>query len=255
MSNKQVAFYDDPSFNYQKYWVGREYEDKSDKIALQRLLSLIPKGGTLLDIGGGFGRLVPEYTKRFDHCLLIDPSDKLLKEARNLCRKYKNLRIKKGYIESLPLKNNSFEKVLVVRTLHHLENPVKAIKEIYRVLKPNGYLILEFANKIRFKSLLKAFFKLNFDFLTSHRPLDISRKEGVAPFFSYHPSHIKTLLLANKFRILKVLSVSNLRNPWIKKITPLHLLLKIESLLSKFFSSLPIFRFYGPSIFILAQKR
>jgi len=246
-------FYDEPSFDYQKYWQGREYEDTAEKIVLKRLLKIIGKKEKLLDIGGGYGRLVPEYAKNFQNCLIIDPSEKLLSQAKKLCFKYKNLSLQKGIIEKIPQKDESFDVVLCIRTFHHLEKPRQAIREIHRVLKPKGFLILEFANKIRFKNILKAIFKLNFNFLVDHKPEKVGK--GKIPFYSYHPNQIKTILLSKGFKIIKIFSVSNFRSPLIKKIIPLKILLKLELLFSLISSKFSPLTFWGPSIFILAQKK
>jgi len=255
MSTKNCAIYDDPRYNYQEYWQGREYEDKSERIALRKLFNLIPRKNTILDIGGGFGRLTPEYVDLFKKCVLIDPSKKLLNQAEKLCQKYKNLSVKNGLVEKLSAADEKYDAIITVRTLHHLKNLPLAIKNISQIVKPNGFFILEFANKIRFKSLIRAFSHLNFDFLTSHKPQNISHQKATVPFVSYHPSQIKTLLLTNGFSIIKILSVSNFRHTLFKKLFPLKILLKIESLFSDVFPHLPFFRFFGPSVFILAQKK
>jgi len=248
-----TALYDEPSFSYPKYWQGRKYEDAAERIALKRLLKITGRKEKLLDIGGGYGRLAPEYVKNFQKCLIIDPSEKLLDRAKKLCFKYKNLSLKRGIIEKIPEKDKSFDVVISIRIFHHLENPQKAIKEIFRVLKPKGFLILEFANKIRFKNILKALLKLNFNFLVDHKPEKIGKNK--VPFYGYHPNQIKTLLLAEGFNIIKTFSVSNFRSPLIKKIIPLKILTQLESLFSLISSKFYLFQFWGPSIFILAQKK
>lgn len=250
-----MTYYDDPKFDYQKYWTERVYEDKAERIALQRLFRYVSPKKTLIDIGGGFGRLTSEYAPLFQKCFLLDPSEKLLRKAKTICGKYKNLSFKRGFIENLPFKNQSFDTAICIRTIHHLENLPKTIEEISRILKPKGYLILEFANKMRFKNILRAIFSFNFNFFTNHQPVNISSKKNAVPFFSYHPNQIKTLLLANGFEIKKILSVSNFRQPQIKKIIPLKLLLRMESFFSLLSSYFPPFQFWGPSIFILAQKK
>lgn len=250
------VFYDDPAFDYQKYWTTREYEDKSEKIALKRFFQFIPQTHkkSLIDIGGGFGRLTPEYTSLFKSCLLVDPSEKLLNEAQKLCQKYPNLSIKKAFVEKLPAGDKSFDVALLIRILHHLTDLGLVLKEINRVLKPSGFLILEFANKMHLKNCLKALFRGDLKFFTDHTPENISRKRRVAPFLNYHTNHIKTLLYSHGFKIIKTFSVSNFRHSLIKKIIPLKILLALEGIFSFSSSYLPIFRFFGPSIFILAQK-
>ncbi len=250
-----VTFYDDPFFDYRKFWVGRLYEDQAEKIALKRLLQLVSPRKKILDIGGGFGRMVPEYASLFEKCVLMDPSEKLLDQAKKFCHRYQNVLIKRGIVEKIPQKDDSFNTVISIRTFHHLSDPRKAIKEISRVLKPGGFLILEFANKMRFKNILKAVFSFNLNFFTNHRPIRVGQNNKKIPFFSYHPNQIKTLLFSEGFKIVKIISVSNFRSPLIKKIIPLRLLLKLESIFSLISSYFPPLQFWGPSIFILAQKK
>lgn len=256
MGQKAKVFYDDPLFDYKKYWATREYENQSEKIALKRLFHLIPQTHkkTIIDIAGGFGRLTPVYAPLFKSCLLIEPSQKLLDEAKKLCQEYKNLIIKRGFLEKLPVGNQEFDVALFIRAIHHLSDLGTAMKEINRALKPGGFLILEFANKFHLKNCLKALFSLNFKFFTDHTAYEISQKRGSVPFINYHPNRIKTLLLSNGFRIIKSLSVSNFRFLLFKKFIPLAILLFLESSFSLLTSHFSLLRYCGPSIFILAQK-
>lgn len=243
-------FYDDPSYNYQKYWRERSYENRAEKIALKRIFHLIGSGEALADVGGGFGRLVPEYGPYFKKCVLVDPSQKLLTQAKKLCSQYKNLTIVKGRIENLPLNSRTFDAVLLIRILHHLSRPQEAVKEIYRILRPGGYLILEFANELHAKNWLRALLRLDFNFFTRHTPEDLGHQKGTLPFFNYHPNQIKTLLLSEGFEIVKTFSVSNFRHPLVKKIIPDKILLFLEKLSQEPLAYLN----FGPSIFVLAQK-
>lgn len=246
-SSKPVADYDDPSFNYKKYWQERQYEHFSEELVLKKFFSLIPKKESLIDIGGGFGRLTPFYTPLFKKCVLVDPSKRLLKAAKKLTKKYPNLKTIKGAALKLPFKNNLFDVALMVRTVHHLPSPDQSFKEVHQVLKPDGYFILEFANKLHFKAILKAIFTLNFYYLTDHTPVEKSEE---IVFFNLHPQAIKSLLLKNGFQIIKAVSVSNFRSTFLKKILPLKILLFLENITQAIF---PVYT-SGPSVFILAQK-
>ncbi len=238
------------SYNYPHYWQKRKYEHLAETIALKRLLAEVSHKDRLLDVGGGFGRLAKIYAPLFNHCLLIDPSEKLLKIAKKRLKKYKNIKVEKGGLPKLPVADSQIDCVLIVRVAHHLPQLGKAIVEIQRVLKPGGHLILEFANKVHGKSVVRALFSRKANYLLSHLPENISRSQRVS-FFNYHPTHIKSLLLANGFEEIETLSVSNLRNPMFKKFLPLNFLLFLESICQ------PVLSFFnfGPSIFILAQKK
>jgi ubiquinone/menaquinone biosynthesis C-methylase UbiE len=238
------------SYNYPHYWQKRKYEHLAETIALKRLFAKVSRKNNLLDVGGGFGRLAEIYAPLFNNCLLIDPSEKLLKIAKKRLKKYKNIKVEKGGFPKLPVADSQIDCVLIVRVVHHLPQLEKAVIEIQRVLKPGGYLILEFANKIHGKSIIRVLLGRKPNYLLSHLPENISHSREI-PFFNYHPTHIRSLLLANGFREIKTLSISNFRNPIFKKLIPLNLLLFLESILQ------PILSFFnfGPSIFILAQKK
>ncbi len=258
MKTKLIPYYDDLKFDYRQYWQTRKYEDLADKMALKKLFKLIfektpsiKNQGKIIDIGSGFGRLAPEYANFFKNCLLIEPSNKLLKEAKKFCQKYKNVNFQKSFVEKLPVANRSFDVALMIRVAHHLEDLEKMITEVTRVLKPGGYFILEFANKIHLKNRLKAIFHFNWRFFLEHQPENLKTKKGSNPFYNYHPNQIKTLLLSNGFKIIRCLSVSNFRHSWLKKLLPLRILLFMEELRQNLDFNCHLY--LGPSIFFLAQ--
>jgi len=248
---KQIPFYDDPSFNYKNYWRERKYENKTDQLALKRFLKLVPKKNNLIDIGAGFGRLTPVYRSQFKKCVLLDPSTKMLNEAK-VRFKEKNIEFVKAYVEKLPFKDKIFDVAIFIRIIHHLKKPPVAIKEAARVLKPGGYFILEFANKLHLKAKIRAILRLNFKFFSDLTPTKVGHtKPKTVPFLNYHPESIKMMLTKNGFEIIKILSVSNFRNSLCKKILPLKILLFLEKISQEIYSPFHA----GPSIFILARKR
>lgn len=47
-----------------------------------------------------------------------------------------------GDIHALPLEDNSQDAIVCVSVLEHVENPIKACSELYRVLRPGGFLLV-----------------------------------------------------------------------------------------------------------------
>lgn len=83
------AAYD--SYDYFSYWQGREYEHKSEVVALKAFLHHIKKINKILEIGAGFGRLSPTYAFRAKKIILTDPSSKTLKYSQRYFQKQEKL--------------------------------------------------------------------------------------------------------------------------------------------------------------------
>lgn len=249
------SFYD--SFDYPSYWLGRTYEDRSERIALERLFSKIPKKKekNFVDIGGGFGRLSNLYSPLFKQCLIVEPSIGLIKKGKESLEYSSNVTFSLGSLPKLTtIKNSSFNVAMMVRVIHHLKYPEISLKEISRVLKDDGYLVIEVANKIHFLAKIRAFFSGASNFSKDLSSVDIRSKESIEQgkilFINYHPDKIMRDFESLGFRVIETLSVSNFRNPLIKKIIPLKLLIFLEKNMQK-----PLAKgFFGPSIFFLVQK-
>lgn len=246
------AYYD--TYNYPSYWEGREYEHQAEIIAINNFLKKIQRLKTIVEIGTGYGRLVPSYYFRGKRIILSDPSARLLKIARSRL-KNKGIEFIHSGVENLypKIRKNTADLTILVRVLHHLENPDEALSIISKITKSGGYLILEFPNKRHLKATISELFHGNLTF-----PLDISPKEvknrkkrkKTIPFYNYHPDVIKEILKKYGFSAIETRSVSNIRSPFFKKLFPVETLLSFEKILQKPFSYIN----FGPSIFILAKK-
>lgn len=249
------AAYD--SFDYPAYWIGREYEHKSEIFAIKTFLNKIKKINSVLEIGAGFGRLASTYSFRAKKVTLSDPSSRTLKVARETFRSKPNFKYIHSSIENLPkkIRKNTIDLIIIVRVLHHLKDINTAFKIINGMLKPGGYLIFEFANKKHLKARARNFLKGNFKFNKDTETTDIRSKraikKGTLPFLNYHPEKIRSVLGEFGFEVIEKRSVSNIRSSFLKRIFSTELLVFLEKNLQSIFSLLDL----GPSIFVLARKR
>ncbi|MGE3724342.1 MAG: class I SAM-dependent methyltransferase [Candidatus Sericytochromatia bacterium] len=109
------------------------------------------KGKKVLDIGCGNGYVLSKYAQEGANVTGID----ITETAIDLCKKRFDFMNLNGVFqvenaESLPFEDNTFDCVCSMGVLHHTPNPTKAIEEIYRILKPNGRLIVMFYHKNSF---------------------------------------------------------------------------------------------------------
>jgi ubiquinone/menaquinone biosynthesis C-methylase UbiE len=249
-----TAAYD--TYDYPSYWQNRDYEHESEVIAIREFLKSIAKIEKIIEVGAGYGRLTPQYSYRAKRIVLVDPSQKLLNVARERL-KTKNISFIKGTVQELPenFKRHEFDVAIMVRVMHHITDPDMAIAALSEILRPGGYLILEFANKNHGKALFSNILKGNFTYPIDIFPTDKKTTKNAnnktIPFLNYHPDVIYETLRKNRFRILKRRSVSNIRSTYLKKHIPLPVLLSLEKILQKNLAS----AHFGPSIFVLARKR
>lgn len=245
-----IADYDSSDCDYIKYWQTRQYEHEAEKMALSKLLPA--SGESMVDLGGGYGRLTPFYAPRFQEIRIVDTSEKHLKQAQVMFNSLglKKVEVKKGDVCNLPFKSESQDTALMVRVMHHLRHPERVFAEIHRVLKPDGILVLEFPNKCHFRALIRNLLKVNLGFYFNIEPYEqpAAGEDGI--FYNFHLRHIRHLLQETGFRIEKKLSVSNFRNPLLKRILPQNILLLMERIAQTLLTPLN----FGPSIFLRCRK-
>jgi ubiquinone/menaquinone biosynthesis C-methylase UbiE len=135
-----------------EFWPGREYEDRCDRIAIRALLP--PTGERLVEVGAGFGRLAGEYDG-YRSVVLFDESEVLLDAARGQVGGDARFEFALGDARQLPFADATFDTVVCVRVIHHIDDPGPALREFARVLRPGGSLVLEFANKHHLKAIAR----------------------------------------------------------------------------------------------------
>ncbi len=255
---KKIADYDTINYDYSTYWEKREYEHKSEVILLEKLLSK-EKGNWFLDIGGSYGRLLPTYYDKFSHPVIVDYSLKTLqKNYSDIKKKYPNVQLIAANAYYLPFKGNSFDGCMMVRVLHHINEPKKVLNEIYRLLSKNAIYIQEYANKLHIKAVIRAIVKLDFSIFSKEayqqpnkENYEGTRKNIQIPFLNYHPKEIRNIISKSGFSILKKYGCSFFRIDFLKNNIKVDTLLFWENILQNSISFLTL----SPSIFLKSTKK
>ncbi len=113
---------------------------------LIRILDLcdIQPGQDILDVGTGTGRLIPLLLERVGpegSICGLDPSGGMLSVARRR-HNSPNLRFIQSPAELIPFTDSSFDLALCYSVFPHFEDPPGAIREMVRILKPSGSLVI-----------------------------------------------------------------------------------------------------------------
>jgi ubiquinone/menaquinone biosynthesis methyltransferase len=121
----------------------------------EEFVSFIPKtpAMTLLDVAGGTGDVVVRFLKATQNLnpeiTILDLSPEMIQKGRDQAvdsNIFYPLKWVEGSAEEIPFEDNSFDVVTISFGLRNVADHRRALKEIFRVLKPGGsFLCLEFS--------------------------------------------------------------------------------------------------------------
>jgi len=98
--------------------------------------------GRVLEIGVGSGLNLPFYPSRVREILGLDPSPRLLAMSRSLTSRLSSpVKFIEGSAEAIPLDDRCVDTVVITWTLCTIAAEVQAVREMRRVLRPDGKLL------------------------------------------------------------------------------------------------------------------
>jgi SAM-dependent methyltransferase len=98
--------------------------------------------GTVVEIGAGSGLNLPYYGPQVERLYALDPSAPLLRMAqRAAAREARTVEWLEGQAEAIPLGPGIADTVVTTWTLCSIADPIRALGEVRRVLKPGGRLL------------------------------------------------------------------------------------------------------------------
>jgi 2-polyprenyl-3-methyl-5-hydroxy-6-metoxy-1,4-benzoquinol methylase len=119
-----------------------EYTEESSSrsinahLSLNTLMPLVPQG-RLLDVGCSTGYFLNAARLHYD-VQGIEPSQQAAKYAREQLK----LNVRTGSLEEASLPEASFAAVTLIDVIEHLTDPMGALRQVHRLLQPNGCLYL-----------------------------------------------------------------------------------------------------------------
>ena len=149
---------------------------------LEVLHPIVPDG-SFLDFGAGVGTFAKELSHSFKLSRLVCAD--LLPLPDGLPENIEW--IQADLNDSLPLPDGSFDVITAVEVIEHLENPRAVFRELQRLLRPNGLLILSTPNQESLRSYVTLIVSGHFAFFRSGN----------------YPAHITALLREDFVRICK----------------------------------------------------
>lgn len=130
---------------YAKGGIGRAYWDYRDR----QILSLLGDDDRLvIDVGCGEGITLEKLGAENPHRVIVGID--ALQENVDICRQ-RGLPARAGDVYRLDFAPSSVDAVLLAEVIEHLERPGEAVREIHRVLKPGGRVIIVYPNDAVFR--------------------------------------------------------------------------------------------------------
>ncbi|MFW6110721.1 MAG: class I SAM-dependent methyltransferase [Thermoproteota archaeon] len=126
------------AFNSQAEEYDEWYQKKSGSLIFEsevKAIKALNTAGLGVEVGVGTG----VFSSRLDVFLGVDPSSEMLKIANK-----RGVNLVQSLSEFLPIKRECFDYALLIFTICFLRDPHSSLREIWKVLKPKGHLILCF---------------------------------------------------------------------------------------------------------------
>jgi ubiquinone/menaquinone biosynthesis C-methylase UbiE len=202
---------------------GREYEDQAEAVALGRLLP--PTGELMLELGAGAGRNTPRYAG-FRRVVLLDYSRSQLEQAQKRLGSSPQYIFVAADVYRLPFVQGVFDAATMIRVLHHMAEPLRALAQVRDALRPGAVFILEFANKRNIKSVLRYWMGRQEWNPFSPEPVEFARLN-----YDFHPRQVQAWCEQLGFRVARKLTVSHFRSQALKRWVPVGLLTAMDALL------------------------
>jgi ubiquinone/menaquinone biosynthesis C-methylase UbiE/DNA-binding transcriptional ArsR family regulator len=100
--------------------------------------------GAVLDLGTGGGRMLELLAPLATRAVGVDQSPQMLSVARARLEaaSLRNAQLRQGDIYAVPVEPDFYDVVIMHQVLHYLDDPLRAIREAARALRPGGRLII-----------------------------------------------------------------------------------------------------------------
>jgi SAM-dependent methyltransferase len=167
---------------------------RSMEEVIQKSADLIEKRvkpGRILDVGSGFGFFLQYMAERGWRGDGIEISQ----TGRNYCRDhFPGLRIESTPLPDPSISDSSYDAVTLFYVIEHLTDPLKVLREAYRLLRPGGVLLLRWPHSTPIVRLLGPFSRFLDLYHTPYHLFDFSKPFIEKKLTTIGFSNIKTII-------------------------------------------------------------
>jgi len=129
------------------------FSDKVRKVAVAK--ADIQAGKLAADIGAGAGFITEELIQNGLTVIAVDQCQAMLDEMKKKFDRFDSVEYRIGEFNKLPIQNETVDYVFANMYLHHVDLPEVAIREMVRVLKTGGKVVVTDMDEHEFEFLRK----------------------------------------------------------------------------------------------------
>jgi ubiquinone/menaquinone biosynthesis C-methylase UbiE len=128
---------------YRQYARGRALTERQLQAWIDAFAAVLPETRPLagLDVGSGTGRFTPALARAFGPVTGVEPSVRM-RETAQAQSAYAGVRYLDGAAEEMPVPSGSADYALLFLSWHHVQDKPRAVRELARVVRPGGRLLL-----------------------------------------------------------------------------------------------------------------
>ena len=118
---------------------GELFGERSDLLAL---VGLLDDRWVVGDLGCGTGRMSDALAPFVARVVAVDESSPMLAAARRRLKGHATVELRQGELEALPIEDGELDAACMCLVLHYVAEPVAALREARRALRPDGRLLI-----------------------------------------------------------------------------------------------------------------
>jgi len=118
------------------FWIAAHYDIVMEHVTPLLKTAKRTKRIIMLDAGCGQGSMF-DRLENFGKIIGLDVTE----EACQCCYQKYHGRVTQARVENAPFADNTFDFIFAIETIEHVKNDLQALKELYRILKPKGFLV------------------------------------------------------------------------------------------------------------------
>ncbi len=123
-------------------WERLRAELYGDRFTRSALLALLPRDWVVADLACGSGAVSAELAPQVARVIGVDHSPEMIRAAKRATRDFRNVDLRRGELEALPIDDACCDAALMLVTLTHVADPGPVLREMARILKPGGRAVV-----------------------------------------------------------------------------------------------------------------